>query len=166
MDEALTELLRYDGSFAFTTWRFFNQTTKWLGKTIPAGETIIVALNAANHDPAKFSCPHQLNFNRKRNKSLSFGYANHYCPAMPLARLELEISIRAILQYLPNIELACDIKELDWINAVLTRGLHTLHLVQRPRVLDLHVVHDFRNGELGQRWEQAKCLQKGRSLED
>ena len=45
---------------------------------------------------------------------------------MPLARLELEISIRAILHYLPNIQLACDIKELDWINAVLTRGLHAL----------------------------------------
>ena len=129
MDDGLTELLRYDGSFAFTTWRFFNQKTEWLGQTIPAGETIIVALNAANHDPAKFSCPHQLNFNRKRNKSLSFGYGNHFCPAMPLARLELEISIRAILQYLPNIQLACDIKELDWINAVLTRGLHALPVI-------------------------------------
>ncbi len=126
IDRAITELLRYDGAFAFSTWRFFPESTQWLGATVPAGDSVIVGLNAANHDSAQFSCPHQLNLTRKRNKPLSFGYGHHYCPATRLARLELEVSLQAILECLPNIQLACSSRDLRWINAVLARGLLAL----------------------------------------
>ncbi|MEZ9422069.1 cytochrome P450 [Vibrio lentus] len=126
IDRAITELLRYDGAFEISTWRFFPETTEWLGETIPAGDPVIVGLNAANRDSAQFGCPHQLDFTRERNKPLSFGYDHHHCPASSLARLELEVSIQAILAYLPNIQLACSEKELCWVNAVLARGLLTL----------------------------------------
>lgn len=126
IDRAITELLRYDGAFAFSTWRFFSESTQWLGATVPAGDSVIVGLNAANHDSAQFSCPHQLNLTRKRNKPLSFGYGHHYCPATRLARLELEVSLQSILECLPNIQLACSSRDLRWINAVLARGLLAL----------------------------------------
>ncbi len=126
IEAALTELLRFDGAFALSTWRFFTQATPWLGAVVPAGDSVIVALNAANHDSKQFRCPHQLDFDRAPNKPLSFGYDHHYCPAAALARVELEISIQVILTRLPNIRLGCAPDELRWINAVLARGLVSL----------------------------------------
>ena len=94
---------------------------------------MIVGLNAANRDSAQFGCPHQLDFAREQNKPLSFGY--DHCPASTLARLGLEVSIQAILEYRPNIQLACSTRELRWINAVLTRGLLSLPVKYTPGAL-------------------------------
>ncbi len=129
---AVEELLRIDGAFENTTWRFFAESTEWYGAHIPAGDAVIVALAAANHDPARFACPHMFNFERTPNLHLSFGYGRHFCPAASLARLELELSLRLLLERLPDLRLACPVEHLRWIPAVLTRGVKALPVTFTP----------------------------------
>jgi hypothetical protein len=120
---ALNELLRFNSAFELSTWRFFPKTTNLFGVSIPAGDSVIVSINAANRDPKRFQCPHKLDLGRPNNAPLTFGHDHHYCPAASLVRLELEVSLQQILKRLPNLRLSCPPQELKWTNAVQARGL-------------------------------------------
>ncbi len=126
VDTAVNELLRLDGAFEISTWRFYPVPTELFGATIPAGDPVIVALNAANHDRSRFECPHQLHTDRSPNSHLSFGYGRHFCPAASLAKLEIDVTVRLVLEKLRDLRLACPIDQLQWIPAVLARGLVSL----------------------------------------
>lgn len=125
-ETALAELLRFNSAFELSTWRFFSKPTNLLGASIPAGDSVIVSINAANRDPKHFQCPHKLDLERANNTPLTFGHDHHYCPAASLARLELEISVQQIIMRLPNLRLACPQQELTWTTAILARGLRKL----------------------------------------
>jgi unspecific monooxygenase len=64
-----------------------------------------VLLGAANHDPAVFDLPDQLDITRKKNPHISFGGGIHFCVGAPLARLELQTVIPILLERLPNLRL-------------------------------------------------------------
>jgi len=132
IEKVADELMRFDGAFALTTWRFYSTPTELFGEIIPAGDSVIVALNAANRDESRFSCPHRVQFNRSPNLHLSFGYGRHFCPAASLARLELEVSIGSILERLPNLRLTCPVEDLNWLPSVLARGVETLPVTFTP----------------------------------
>ncbi len=77
------------------------------------------APGAANHDPAEFSDPDQLDITRWPNKHVAFGYGPHFCLGAGLARLEAPIAFDTILRRLPN--LALDTETVEWQNS-LFRG--------------------------------------------
>ena len=131
-EHAVDELLRFDGAFEISTWRFYPTPTELFGASIPAGDPVIVALNAANHDTSRFTCPRQLQVSRAPNLHLSFGYGRHFCPAASLAKLEIEVTLRLVLQRLRNLRLAWPESELQWIPAVLARGLVSLPVIFTP----------------------------------
>ena len=68
------------------------------GQRIAQGDRVMPFLGAANRDPAQFSNPDQLDLNRDPNPHLAFGLGPHYCLGAPLARLEAEIGLSALLQ--------------------------------------------------------------------
>ena len=129
---AVEELFRYDGSFELTTWRFFRQPTVVHGITVPAGESVIVALSAANRDPARFADPDTLNLTRSPNPHLGFGHGIHFCPGATLGRTEVQIALESLLRRLPNLQLQDGPSELPWVQAVLTRGVERLALTYGP----------------------------------
>ena len=57
-------------------------------------------LGAANHDPAQFAEPETLDLSRKPNPHVAFGRGIHFCLGAPLARLEGQIAIGALVQSL------------------------------------------------------------------
>jgi cytochrome P450 len=126
ISSAVEELFRYDGAFELTTWRFFREPTEWFGVQIPAGDSVIVSLGAANRDPAKFADPDSLDFERSPNAHLAFGHGIHFCPGAALGRLELRIAIGALISRLPDLRLDVSAEQLQWINAVLGRGVDHL----------------------------------------
>ena len=65
--------------------------------TIPAGEKVAALLGAANRDPAVFDSPDTFRPDRDPNPQLAFGAGIHFCIGAPLARLELETSVAALL---------------------------------------------------------------------
>ncbi|WP_432040061.1 cytochrome P450 family protein [Streptomyces cucumeris] len=122
MPRAVDELLRYDSAFELTTWRFFDKDSDLHGREIPAGDSVIISLCAANRDPRRFSDPDTLDLERSPNPHLAFGHGIHFCPGAALARAELQIALRTVLDRLPGLHLAVDDGELDWTPAVLGRG--------------------------------------------
>jgi cytochrome P450 len=64
---------------------------------INEGEKIAALLGAANRDPAVFDAPDEFRPDRDPNPHLAFGAGIHFCIGAPLARLELQTSVDALL---------------------------------------------------------------------
>ncbi len=120
---AIEEVLRYDGP-AKAIVRVAAEDIEMRGKTIRAGDRVFVMLSGANHDPAVFDSPDELDIARKRGAHLAFGVGVHYCLGATLARLEGSIVIPQIMSRFPDIALADE--DLEWDAVILTRGLKKL----------------------------------------
>lgn len=97
---AVEELLRYDGSVKATV-RWAREQAEVGGKTIRAGDRLLVALSAANRDPEQFERPDELNLARDPNQHVAFAHGIHVCLGAPLARMEAQEAFRALTQRLP-----------------------------------------------------------------
>jgi cytochrome P450 len=133
LDTAVDELLRYDSAFELTTWRFLAEDDDLFGTTVPAGDSVIVSLCAANRDPRKFPDADTLDLTRSPNPHLAFGHGIHYCPGATLARIELRIAVGTLLARLPGLRLAVPDEEIDWVPAVLARGVPRLPVTYTER---------------------------------
>ena len=119
---AVEELLRYDGpSGAQVRVCAVEQTLH--GKAIRPGDRVFLMLNAANRDERAYPEPDRLDIGRDGAAHLTFGFGMHICLGFPLARLEGEISLPAVLQKFPRIEFA---GEPQWINSMVFRGMSTM----------------------------------------
>ncbi|WP_405016193.1 cytochrome P450 [Kitasatospora sp. NBC_00070] len=134
MPRALEELLRHDAAFELTTWRFFAEDSDLHGTRIPAGDSVIVSLCAANRDERQFPDADALDLERSPNAHLAFGHGVHFCPGAALARAELQIAVATLLTRLPGLRPAVDLDELSWIPAVLARGVNSLPVTYDKRV--------------------------------
>ncbi|MGW0538463.1 cytochrome P450 [Streptomyces sp. NPDC003032] len=104
---AVEELMRYD-----TPLQLFE---RWVlddieigGTTIPRGSELALLFGSANHDPAVFTRPGELDLTRRDNPHISFSAGLHYCIGAPLARMELAASMRALLRRAPSLRLAAE----------------------------------------------------------
>ncbi|HEX8868692.1 MAG TPA: cytochrome P450 [Lentzea sp.] len=96
---AVEELVRFDSPVqAISRWAYEDVTVA--GTAIPKGSKVMVMLGAANRDPAKFDDPCELRLDRDGGRSVSFGLGIHYCLGATLARAELEIGLRLLLNAL------------------------------------------------------------------
>ncbi|MGW6913829.1 cytochrome P450 family protein [Kitasatospora sp. NPDC054939] len=137
LPRAIEELFRHDAAFELTTWRFFAEDSDLHGTRIPAGDSVIVSLCAANRDPAQFPDADALDFDRTPNAHLAFGHGIHYCPGAALARAELQIAVGTLIGRLsglrPSAEPGDTLDELAWIPAVLARGVNRLPVAYDKR---------------------------------
>jgi cytochrome P450 len=124
---AIEELLRFDSSVQLTG-RVTNAEVEVGGVKLPAGESVIMLLGAANRDPAQYPDPDRLDVGRPNVRPMSFGGGIHHCLGAQLARLEAELAFTALIERLPNIELP----EKDtpaWRRSFTLRGLSRLPAV-------------------------------------
>lgn len=99
----LEEVLRYRSPLQSRA-RETTESVTLGGTEIPASETVILWIGAANRDPAQYETPEQ--FVPDRNPDhLAFGSGPHNCIGAPLARLEAPIIMRTVLEYFAEIEL-------------------------------------------------------------
>lgn len=130
---AVEELLRYDSAFELTTWRFFAEDSDLHGMSIPAGDSVIVSLCAANRDPRQFANADSLDFDRTTNPHLAFGHGIHSCPGAALARVELQVALGTMISRLRGLALGVPDEQVEWIPAVLGRGVTRLPVVFAER---------------------------------
>jgi cytochrome P450 len=97
VDSAIEEIMR----FRSQTTRVDRKTTRNVvisGHEIPAGQTVAVWLAAANRDPRIFADPDVFDIERSPNPHLAFGHGIHFCLGAPLARMEIRIALRRLLE--------------------------------------------------------------------
>ncbi|MFE0186451.1 cytochrome P450 [Streptomyces sp. NPDC059008] len=126
LDNAVEEMLRYDGPVATATWRFTAEPVDIAGTRIPAGENVLVALASASRDPERFAAADDFDITRDARGHAAFGHGIHFCLGAPLARLEARIAIRSLLERCPDLALDTDLDALTWRAGMLIRGTEQL----------------------------------------
>ncbi|HMA33409.1 MAG TPA: cytochrome P450, partial [Chloroflexia bacterium] len=123
---AVEEVLRYESPIR-AMGRLVKDDFALDGRALQEGQTITLVLGAANRDPARYSDPDRFDIRRADTRHLAFGHGPHFCIGAPLARLEGQIAISAVLRRLPALRLATDAPE--WDPNILFRGLKSLPVV-------------------------------------
>jgi cytochrome P450 len=122
---AVEELLRYDGPIGAQV-RIVQTQRALHGKTLQPGERVFLMMNAANRDPRAYQDPDRLDLGRNGVPHLTFGFGAHICLGFPLARLEGQIALPAVLGRWRRIELAAP--GLQWIDSMVLRGVQAMPL--------------------------------------
>lgn len=123
IESAVEELLRYDPPVQIIG-REATENLEIGGKTIRAGDSLLLCLGAANRDPDRFSEPDRLDLVRSDNAHLAFGDGIHHCLGSLLARVQGRIAIETIIRELPELQLDTD--EPEWHKTIMLRGLKSL----------------------------------------
>ncbi|MFJ9818074.1 cytochrome P450 [Streptomyces sp. NPDC101151] len=126
LDGAVEEMLRYDGAVESATFRFATEAFDMGGHRIEAGEAVMVDLNAANRDAARFPSPDRFDIRRATAGHVAFGHGIHHCLGAPLARMEARIAIRSLLERCPRLALDAPAHTVLWRHGILVRGPHHL----------------------------------------
>ena len=126
IEPAVEEFLRYDGPVTSTA-RVAMEELEIGGKAIEEGRLVLTVLAAANHDPAQFSNPDELDITRQDNRHVAFGFGTHFCLGAPLARVEAQIAFTALLRRWPKLQLAS--AEVEWGPSFILRGPKSLPIV-------------------------------------
>jgi cytochrome P450 len=119
---AIEETLRLDPpvpNFA----RTLTRDVELHGRTLQAGDRVLLVYGAANRDEAEFPDPDALVVDRHPNRHLSFGAGVHRCLGAHLARLELRIVLEEVLAAIPDyrIEDAAAVSIKGGINRTVSR---------------------------------------------
>ena len=121
---AVEELLRFDSPVQ-RTGRDAREAVQLNGRFFAAGERVVLLVGAANRDPRQFADPDRLDIGRPNAAAhLSFAAGIHYCVGAPLARLEAQVALNALLRRAPNLRVLTDSPR--WRRTFVLRGLSEL----------------------------------------
>ena len=123
---AVEEFARHDGPAPLAIRRFPLEDVEIGGVTVPAGETVLLSLASANRDPGHFKEPDRLDPDFGRLGHIAFGHGIHSCLGAPLARLEAETALAALLSRLPGLHLDISRTELRRRPTIRAHGLMLL----------------------------------------
>lgn len=103
INNAIEEILRYDSPVT-NSGRNVQRELTLRGCPMHLGDSITVSLAAANHDPDANPNPERFDIERADIQHQSFGGGKHTCLGAPLARVEAQEGITALLQRFPNLQ--------------------------------------------------------------
>lgn len=124
--QALNEVLWEDAPVKTAPGRWATRDTELGGRTIRAGDVVLVGLAGANTDPRVRPAVH--GGAAGNHAHLAFSTGEHGCPhpAPELAEVMAQTAIEVLLDRLPDVRLAIPESELEWRPAFHVRGLSTL----------------------------------------
>ncbi|PYM16111.1 MAG: cytochrome P450 [Candidatus Rokuibacteriota bacterium] len=123
---AVEEILRFESPVVQTA-RIPMKDLEVGGCPITSGESVLSFVAAANRDPAVYPEPDRFDVSREDVHHHSFGGGAHFCLGAPLARLEAQMAIAALVRRFPHLRLADE--PLDWRAIPAFRGLAGLRVV-------------------------------------
>jgi len=104
---ALEEFMRFDAPLHLFE-RTATADTEVGGVAIKEGQKIAALIGSANRDETVFSAPESMDLTRDPNPHIGFGAGIHFCLGAPLARLEMSVSLPALWERYPTMQLASD----------------------------------------------------------
>ena len=125
---AVEELLRYDGPIGAQV-RIVQREHELHGETLAHGDRVFLLLNAANRDPRAYDEPDRLDLGRNGPPHLTFGFGAHICLGFPLARLEGQVALPAVLARWRQLEPVG--APPQWLDSLVLRGMTTMPLRAR-----------------------------------
>lgn len=102
VEGAIEEILRHVSPVHYLR-RTATADTELAGVDIAAGDAVVAWLTAANRDPLVFDDPHRLDITRDPNPHVAFGLGTHFCLGAHLARLEIDVVLRALVERMPDL---------------------------------------------------------------
>jgi cytochrome P450 len=120
---AVEELLRYDGPIGAQV-RIVQEAQDFHGRTFRPGERVFLLMNAANRDPRAYREPDRVDLERSGVPHLTFGFGAHICLGFPLARLEGQVALPAVLSRWPRLALAGS--PVEWMDSMVLRGMKAM----------------------------------------
>lgn len=122
---AVEELLRWDPP-VFAVVRRLGEALDLGEHQLEPGALVSIELAGANRDPRRWEDPWTLRLDRPDPRPLAFGFGAHHCLGHLLARLELTIALRAIIERFGAFTIDRD--RTVWRRSALLRGPVELHL--------------------------------------
>ena len=105
-DAAIEEALRWEAAVSFLPRVSREGEPIHLeGVEIPPDTFVFMGIAAANHDPALCDNPHTFDVRRGETRMMTFGHGPRMCPGMHLARMNLRVTLDALLERLPGLNL-------------------------------------------------------------
>ena len=126
-DTAIDELMRVVGP-ARTMARKVTVAHERAGQSLAPGQTVFLAIAAANHDPDVFKDPAAIDLSRTPNPHMGFGWGPHYCLGANLAKLEARVALQTLLERFPEMRPAAPIAPLSGATMGYARRLLQVHV--------------------------------------
>ncbi len=128
VDNAVEELLRYLTISQFGASRCALEDVTVGGRRVREGETVVVALPAANRDAGAFPDSDRLDLTRNVRGHVAFGHGVHKCIGQYLARETLRVAYPALLGRFPGLRLDVPREDLRMRDDMDHYGVHELPL--------------------------------------
>ncbi|GGN12622.1 cytochrome P450 [Dyadobacter beijingensis] len=121
---AVEELIRHVSPVNWIP-RQVAREMEYEGLKLRKGQTVLLGLASANHDPAVFENPDTFMPARKPNPHIGFGFGMHHCLGARLSRYELQKFLPRFMAAFPDIRLNPS-KAPEWDSKIFFRGYKTL----------------------------------------
>ncbi|CAM5621745.1 cytochrome P450 [Streptomyces fumanus] len=126
MENAVEELLRYVSVVSVASPRTALEDVTIGGQVIKEGEVVGCSLFAAHRATAPGEPPDTLDITREPGSHMALGHGIHFCLGAALARMQLRIAYRGLLDRFPGLRLAVPPEELRFRLLAPQHGIETL----------------------------------------
>jgi cytochrome P450 family 142 subfamily A polypeptide 1 len=107
LEIATEELIRYVTPI-HNMCRVATEDVEIGGRTVRAGDQVVLMYSSANRDPSHFERPEELDLTRYPNRHLAFGFGTHFCLGASLARLEIRLFLAELVHRVRALHLVPD----------------------------------------------------------
>ena len=104
---AVDEFIRFDAPLHLFE-RTATADVEIGGALVKEGQKIAALLGSANRDETVFDRATEMDITRDPNPHIGFGAGIHFCIGAPLARMEMSVSLPALMARIPKLELAAE----------------------------------------------------------